>query len=53
MGQEDAMNEISGIAKDKTVQSADELAEAVILPVEAYISPDYARAERDLLWRKV
>lgn len=26
---------------------------AVIIPVEAYISEDYARAERDKLWRKV
>lgn len=47
------MNEISGIAKDKPVQSAEELANPVIIPVEAYISEDYARAERDRLWRKV
>ncbi len=26
---------------------------AEIIPVEAYISEDYARAERDKLWRKV
>ena len=26
---------------------------AVIIPVEAYISEDYAKAERDKLWRKV
>lgn len=30
-----------------------ELAEPVVIPVEAYISPEYARAERDKLWRKV
>jgi nitrite reductase/ring-hydroxylating ferredoxin subunit len=47
------MNEISGIAKDQPIRSAEELSDAVILPVEAYISQDYARAERDLLWRKV
>lgn len=29
------------------------LSEPVTIPVEAYISPDYARAERDKLWRKV
>lgn len=29
------------------------LSEAVTIPVEAYISEDYARAERDRLWRKV
>lgn len=28
-------------------------ARALRIPVEAYVSPDYARAERDLLWRKV
>ena len=28
-------------------------AEAVMIGVEAYTSPDYARAERDRLWRKV
>ncbi|TGD71817.1 aromatic ring-hydroxylating dioxygenase subunit alpha [Mangrovimicrobium sediminis] len=31
----------------------DESAEPVIFPVEAYISEDYAKAERDKLWRKV
>lgn len=29
------------------------LAAPVTIPVEAYISPEYARAERDKLWRKV
>ena len=29
------------------------LSEAVNIPVEAYLSEDYARAERDKLWRKV
>jgi phenylpropionate dioxygenase-like ring-hydroxylating dioxygenase large terminal subunit len=27
--------------------------EAVTIGVEAYVSPDYARAEQDLIWRKV
>jgi phenylpropionate dioxygenase-like ring-hydroxylating dioxygenase large terminal subunit len=31
----------------------DELSEPVTIGVEAYISEDYARAERDKLWRKV
>jgi phenylpropionate dioxygenase-like ring-hydroxylating dioxygenase large terminal subunit len=34
-------------------ESQEVLAEPVIIPVDAYISPDYARAERDRLWRKV
>ncbi len=35
------------------VESVDELAEPMTIGVDAYISPDYARAERDKLWRKV
>ena len=31
----------------------DELGEPMTVPVQAYISPEYARAERDRLWRKV
>src|SRR5262245_18300263 len=42
---------------DMEVNSAEELAEALSTPVtigvEAYISEDYARAERDKLWTKV
>ena len=30
-----------------------QLEDAVLLPVAAYVSEDYARAERDKLWRKV
>ena len=37
----------------KIVEAADELAEPVNVPAEAYISEDYARAEQDKLWRKV
>ena len=31
----------------------EELSQPMTVPVEAYISEDYARAERDKLWRKV
>jgi nitrite reductase/ring-hydroxylating ferredoxin subunit len=41
------------IAKGKFVDTAEDLSQATLLPVEAYISEDYARAERDRLWRKV
>ncbi|MEW9856082.1 aromatic ring-hydroxylating oxygenase subunit alpha [Novosphingobium sp. M1R2S20] len=37
----------------RIVQAADELSEPVNIPAEAYVSPEYARAERDRLWRKV
>ena len=33
--------------------AGEELADPVTIGVEAYTSPDYARAERDRLWRKV
>jgi phenylpropionate dioxygenase-like ring-hydroxylating dioxygenase large terminal subunit len=35
-----------------SVTRADQLERPATIPVEAYISRDYARAERDLLWRK-
>lgn len=35
------------------IDTAEELSEAVTYSAEAYISPQYARAERDKLWRKV
>ena len=36
------------------IAAAEERAsKAVRIPVEAYVSEDYARAERDRLWRKV
>ena len=34
-------------------RTAEELSEPVRIGVEAYVSEDYARAERDKLWRKV
>jgi phenylpropionate dioxygenase-like ring-hydroxylating dioxygenase large terminal subunit len=41
------MNDIS-----KVVETAEDLTEPVTIPVEAYVSEDYVRAERDKLWRK-
>jgi phenylpropionate dioxygenase-like ring-hydroxylating dioxygenase large terminal subunit len=37
----------------KIIETAEQLSKPVTIPVEAYISADYARAERDRLWRKV
>ena len=37
----------------KIVQAAEDLTTTVRIPAEAYTSPEYARAERDRLWRKV
>jgi phenylpropionate dioxygenase-like ring-hydroxylating dioxygenase large terminal subunit len=42
------MNEMSKIA-----DTAEKLEAPVTIPVEAYVSADYAKAERDRLWRKV
>jgi phenylpropionate dioxygenase-like ring-hydroxylating dioxygenase large terminal subunit len=39
--------------QSKIVEAADELSAPVVLGAEPYISAEYARAERDLLWRKV
>ena len=33
--------------------TAEDLAEPLTYPVAAFISPEYARAERDLLWPRV
>jgi hypothetical protein len=38
---------------DTEIQAAEELSQSTTIPVEAYVSADYARAERDKLWRKV
>jgi len=35
------------------MEDIEELSQPMTVPVEAYISPEYARAERDRLWRKV
>jgi phenylpropionate dioxygenase-like ring-hydroxylating dioxygenase large terminal subunit len=47
------MNRPVEISKVAAPDSAELLTEAVTIPVEAYISEDYVRAERDKLWRKV
>ena len=39
--------------KPRIDETSEDLAYPVIYPVEAYISEEYARAERDKLWRKV
>lgn len=44
------MNEMSSKPK---VEKTDELAKPVVVPAEAYVGEDYARAEQDRLWRKV
>lgn len=35
------------------MDNIEELSQPMTVPVEAYISPEYARAERDRLWRRV
>lgn len=44
------MNEMSKLAADA---GAELLERPTTIPAEAYTSPDYARAEQQLLWRKV
>ena len=39
--------------KGTQTSAAEELSEPMTIGVDAYISEDYARAERDRLWRKV
>ena len=38
---------------DVKAEAAEQLSAPVTIGVEAYLSEDYARAERDRLWRKV
>jgi len=47
------MNHAVAAQAGKPVESADELGDAVTISVDAYVSADYARAERDKLWRRV
>ena len=47
------MNETAELDTKTAAQAAEELPEPLTHGVEAYISEDYARAERDKLWRKV
>ncbi len=46
------MSKPAGIVRESII-TAEELVEPVVIPVEAYTSEEYARAERDKLWRKV
>ena len=47
------MSTTAQIVRDAPLLTAEEISEAVVIPVEAYISRDYVQAERDKLWRKV
>jgi phenylpropionate dioxygenase-like ring-hydroxylating dioxygenase large terminal subunit len=47
------MSTTADATKPAAATPIDDLSEPVQIPVEAYISVDYARAERDKLWRKV
>ena len=47
------MSKPAEILKEAASLTAEDLNQAVTIPVEAYISEDYVRAERDKLWRKV
>ena len=39
--------------EDKMEITAEDLAEPLTYPVDAFVSPEYARAERELLWPRV
>ena len=49
----DAAIEVEAEPDDSTGEIAEDLSTATTIPVDAYISPEYARNERDRLWRKV
>jgi hypothetical protein len=51
-GIEDAMNYSAKPSVGDAITTAEELAGPVTIGVDAYISQEYARAERDRLWRK-
>ena len=44
---------MTDLAKASNSAAAEELSKPMTIGVEAYICEDYARAERDKLWRKV
>ena len=46
----DLAKDVNSAGSDK---GAEELSKPTTIGVEAYISENYARAERDRLWRKV
>ena len=45
------MSETVDISREAPQATAEELSEPLTIGVEAYISEDYVRAERDKLWR--
>ena len=47
------MSSADNIRSETMSEPVEDLSEPVTIDVEAYISEDYARAERDKLWRKV
>jgi len=47
------MSTTAEIRNEMLSRTAEELSDAVTYGVEAYVSEEYARAERDKLWRKV
>jgi phenylpropionate dioxygenase-like ring-hydroxylating dioxygenase large terminal subunit len=47
------MSSADSIRNETMSEPTEELSEPVTIGVEAYVSEDYARAERDKLWRKV
>ena len=47
------MSTTAEIVNQRVSRTAEELSDAVTYGVEAYVSEEYARAERDKLWRKV
>ncbi len=49
----DATIEIDADPDDSTGEIAEDLSSPMTIGVDAYISPEYARNERDRLWRKV
>ena len=49
----DAAIEVEADPDDSTGQIAEDLSDPMTISIDAYISEDYARAERDRLWRKV
>ncbi len=49
----DAAIEVEADPDDSTGQIAEDLSDPMTISTDAYISEDYARAERDRLWRKV
>jgi phenylpropionate dioxygenase-like ring-hydroxylating dioxygenase large terminal subunit len=49
----DAAIEVEADPDDSTGVVPEDLSDPMTIPVEAYVSQEYARAERDKLWRKV